>query len=112
MLVLLFTKVVKVSVPFLYQFVLDTLGTGGTSASQWLAQGISALAPGGNFASTAGLIVLYTVTKIVAQFLQSANDVVFGCVWGGAGGACQSLSLCLSASLSAYRFDTETPELG
>jgi hypothetical protein len=34
-MVLILTKVVKVAVPFLYQYVLDTLGSGGMSAPTW-----------------------------------------------------------------------------
>jgi len=37
---LLITKLVKVSVPFFYQYVLDTLGTGAMSAPPWLSSGI------------------------------------------------------------------------
>ena len=76
-LVLLATKGVKVAVPFLYQYVLDTLGTGAIRAPTWVADVVAGVA-GGNVATTAGALVLaYTVTKIIAQLLQSANDVVF-----------------------------------
>lgn len=77
--VLLATKLVKVSVPFFYQYVLDTLGTGAMSAPDWVASAIAGVASGQLGSTAMVLIVLYTVTKIVAQFMQSANDVVFRC---------------------------------
>ena len=76
-MILTVTKLVKVSVPFFYQYVLDTLGTGAMTAPAWLSAWIAGMVAG-QVGPTAGVLVaLYVVTKCVAQALQSGNDVMF-----------------------------------
>ena len=75
--VMLFTKLVKISVPFFYQYVLDTLGTGAINAPAWVSSAIAGMAHGQVAPTALVLIALYTGTKIVSAFLQHTNDVVF-----------------------------------
>ncbi|EKX42782.1 hypothetical protein GUITHDRAFT_87943 [Guillardia theta CCMP2712] len=77
--IVLFAKFVRVSTPFMYQYVLDTVSTGAVSVSPvfrsifpFVDNGVLNVFQGSFF-----LIAVYTVSKIFAQFLQSANDVLF-----------------------------------
>ncbi|MGB1592632.1 MAG: hypothetical protein ACPIOQ_07750, partial [Promethearchaeia archaeon] len=75
--ILTVTKLVKVSVPFFYQYVLDTLGTGAMTAPAWLSAWIAGMVAGQVGPTASVLVALYVVTKCVAQALQSGNDVMF-----------------------------------